>query len=342
MSISSYRPGVFSSYTVIPGYTGAVEARPVGLAGDFGLSDSLPHSYRRGDTIPEGTLSRAAEVLFAAGLGSFTAVSVAEGAGAAGYTAAFSALAGAGAELLAAEDGSQTVLSAAKTFLESEEENQRELLLFAGEAELSAAKATAAAVNCPRVVLSWGSPIPGGGEEGEPFLGAAALCAAVAAMEEPILSLTGKELPGLTSLESEAGWDEADALLGAGVTPLCRTGTGVAAVRVITTCTSVGGSPNRSFSPVNSILIIDYVMQSLRQNLGAFLQGARNTSRTLSAAASQVTVLLEELLERGIITEYGAPRAYTPGDTPEVCVVEVSFTAAYLINQVRIHAEIRL
>ena len=33
MSISSYRPGVYSSYTIIPSYTGTREALPVGIVG---------------------------------------------------------------------------------------------------------------------------------------------------------------------------------------------------------------------------------------------------------------------------------------------------------------------
>ena len=41
MSISSYRPGVFSSYTILPGYTGAVEALGVGVIGAIGLWDMM-------------------------------------------------------------------------------------------------------------------------------------------------------------------------------------------------------------------------------------------------------------------------------------------------------------
>ena len=342
MSISSYRPGVFSSYTILPGYTGAVEALGVGVIGAFGLSDSLPHTYRRGDVIPAG-LAQAAEVLFAAGLSEFAALSVASDAGAAGYTTALAALnQAASPDLLAVEDGSQAVLAAVKAFVEQQAEEQREMVAFAGCGDIASAQTIAAAVNSPRVVLSWGSPVPEGEEEGVPFLGAAALCAAVAVMEEPIVSLTGQELAGLSTLEAEATWAQIDALLGAGVTPLCRSGDGVEAVRVITTSTSLDGSPNRSFSPINSILIVDYVMKALRQSLAAFLKGARNSAQTLSAVASQVTVLLGELRDRGIITQYGAPRAYCPSATPEVCVVEVSFTAAYLINQIQIQAQIQL
>lgn len=346
MNISSYRPGVFSSYTILPSYTGAVEALSVGVVGDFGLEDSLPHTYSRGDFVPLGLLSQTAEVLFAAGLSEFSAVSVGAGSGAQGYTDALAALAameaGKRPDLVAVEDCSQEVLAAVKTFVEAQAEEQREMLAFAGCGVLSDAQTTAKAVDSPRVVLSWGSPVPSGEETGVPFLGAAALCAAVAVMEEPVVSLTGHELPGFSTLETEATWAQVDALLEAGVTPLSRSGDGVEAVRVITTSTTLDGSPNRSFSPVNSILIVDYVMKALRQSLTAFIKGARNTPQTLSAVASQVTVLLEELLDRGIITQYGAPSASCPAATPEVCVVRVAFTAAYLINQIQIQAQIQL
>ena len=165
MSISSYRPGVFSSYTILPGYTGAVEALGVGIIGAFGLSDSLPHTYRRGDVIPAG-LAQAAEVLFAAGLSEFAALSVASDAGAAGYAAALAALnQAASPDLLAVEDGSQAVLAAVKAFVEQQAEEQREMVAFAGCGDIASAQTIAAAVNSPRVVLSWGSPVPEGEEE---------------------------------------------------------------------------------------------------------------------------------------------------------------------------------
>ncbi len=53
-------------------------------------------------------------------------------------------------------------------------------------------------------------------------------------------------------------------------------------------------------------------------------------------------MLLGDFLDRGIITGYGAPRVYCQPDDPEVCIAQVSFTAAYLINQIHIQAQIQL
>ena len=83
-------------------------------------------------------------------------------------------------------------------------------------------------------------------------------------------------------------------------------------------------------------------MKALRRSLAAFLRGAKNSAQTLSAVASQLTVLLGDFLDRGIITGYGAPRVYCQPDDPEVCIAQVSFTAAYLINQIHIQAQIQL
>ena len=83
-------------------------------------------------------------------------------------------------------------------------------------------------------------------------------------------------------------------------------------------------------------------MKAMRRSLAAFLRGAKNSAQTLSAVASQLTVLLEDFLDRGIITGYGAPRVYCQPDDPEVCIAQVSFTAAYLINQIHIQAQIQL
>ena len=196
-------------------------------------------------------------------------------------------------------------------------------------------------MNSPRVILSFGEAVPQGLEAGSPFWGALALCAAVAVLEDPSVSLTGWPLPGIGRVTG-ASYAQVETLLGAGVTPLVQSGTGAEAVRVLTTCTTIGGSPDRSLCPVNSILIIDYVMKALRRSLAAFLRGAKNSAQTLSAVASQLTVLLGDFLDRGIITGYGAPRVYCQPDDPEVCIAQVSFTAAYLINQIHIQAQIQL
>ena len=244
--------------------------------------------------------------------------------------------------LLVVESGQQAVLEAARDFALAQSESQRELLVFAGaEGNHTAAGTLAGAINCPRVVLTYGAVTPNGAESASPFWGAAALCGAVAVLEDPSVSLTGQLLPGVGKV-SGATYAQVEGLLAAGVTPFAQTGAGVEAVRVLTTSTTLEGTANRSFSPINSILIIDYVMRALRRSLAALLRGAKNSPSTLSAVSSQLTVLLGDFLERGIITGYEAPRVSCPPETPEVCVAQVSFRAAYLINQIHIRAQIQL
>ncbi len=349
MSISSYRPGVYSSYTVTPSYTGAVEALTVGVIGELGMSESGPVRIGRERVLDAGTpLSALGGILFAAGLPEFWVCSLQQGEDgarpdAAAYKAAMEAL-GEAAELslLVVESGQQAVLEAARDFALAQSESQRELLVFAGaEGNHTAAGTLAGAINCPRVVLTYGAVPPNGAESASPFWGAAALCGAVAVLEDPSVSLTGQLLPGVGKV-SGATYAQVEGLLAAGVTPLAQTGAGVEAVRVLTTSTTLEGTANRSFSPINSILIIDYVMRALRRSLAALLRGAKNSPSTLSAVSSQLTVLLGDFLERGIITGYEAPRVSCPPETPEVCVAQVSFRAAYLINQIHIRAQIQL
>ena len=355
MSAMTYRPGVYSSYTVTPSYTGAREALPVGIVGRLGLDGDQPVLIRRGDTLTGGTLAAtAARLLFGAGLQEFWACPVAEGADAAAhaaylksdaaaYTAALEALGEAGeVALIAIEDSAADTLTAAAVFAEARSQAQRETLVFAGCAgNVTTAAQLAKGVDHPRVVLCHGAAVPSGESQGAAFWGAVALAAAVAVLEDPGISLTGAELPGLTKVTG-ATYAQVEGLLAAGVTPLYPSGAGVEAVRVLTTSTTQDGSPNRSFSPINSVLIIDYVMKALRRSLAALLKGARSSRQTLSAVASQITVLLGEFADRGIITGYQAPRVYCLADAPEVCVAEVAFTAAYLINQIHIRAQIQL
>lgn len=344
MSAMTYRPGVYSSYTVTPSYTGAREALPVGIVGRLGLDGDQPVLIRRGDTLTGGTLAAtAARLLFGTGLQEFWACPVAEGADAAAYTAALEALGEAGeVALIAIEDSAADTLTAAAVFAEARSQAQRETLVFAGCAgNVTAAAQLAKGVDHPRVVLCHGAAVPSGESQGAAFWGAVALAAAVAVLEDPGISLTGAELPGLTKVTG-ATYAQVEGLLAAGVTPLYPSGAGVEAVRVLTTSTTQDGSPNRSFSPINSVLIIDYVMKALRRSLAALLKGARSSRQTLSAVASQITVLLGEFADRGIITGYQTPRVYCLADAPEVCVAEVAFTAAYLINQIHIRAQIQL
>lgn len=344
MSAMTYRPGVYSSYTVTPSYTGAREALPVGIVGRLGLDGDQPVLIRRGDTLTGGTLAAtAARLLFGAGLQEFWACPVADGADAAAYTAALEALGEAGeVALIAIEDSAADTLTAAAVFAEARSQAQRETLVFAGCAgNVTTAAQLAKGVDHPRVVLCHGAAVPSGESQGAAFWGAVALAAAVAVLEDPGISLTGAELPGLTKVTG-ATYAQVEGLLAAGVTPLYPSGAGVEAVRVLTTSTTQDGSPNRSFSPINSVLIIDYVMKALRRSLAALLKGARSSRQTLSAVASQITVLLGEFADRGIITGYQAPRVYCLADAPEVCVAEVAFTAAYLINQIHIRAQIQL
>ena len=344
MSIGKYRPGVWSSYTITPCYTGAREALAVGVIARLGLTGEQPVTVQRGDTIDGGTpLAQVAELLFGAGLQRFTVYSLGEETGPEQHAAALEALAAAGTlDLAVIQNATQEVLETAKSFALARSEEQQEMLVFGGALGNHTAAATLAkAIDCPRVVVSYGTAIPAGKEEGSPFFGALALCAAVAVLEDPSVSLTGWPLPGIGRVTG-ASYAQVETLLGAGVTPLVQSGTGAEAVRVLTTCTTIGGSPDRSLCPVNSILIIDYVMKALRRSLAAFLRGAKNSAQTLSAVASQLTVLLGDFLDRGIITGYGAPRVYCQPDDPEVCIAQVSFTAAYLINQIHIQAQIQL
>lgn len=348
MSIGKYRPGVWSSYTITPSYTGTRDALAVAVIARLSLDEERqrqPVVVSRGDSIAVGTpLAEVSELLFGAGLSRFTVYSVTEEAqDAAAYTAALEAVSAAGGmDLVVLENAAQDVLEAAKAFAEARSENQKELLVFAGCPGAAAASATLAqAINSPRVVLSYGTAFTAGKEEGSPFLGALSLCAAVAVLEDPSVSLTGWELPGIAKVTG-ATYAQVETLLGAGVTPLAQTAEGAEAVRILTTCTTLDGSPSRAFTPINTILIIDTVMKALRQSLASFLRGAKNSAQTLSAVASQITVLLGDFLDRGVITGYGAPKVYCQTDDPEVCIAEVSFTAAYLINQIHIQAQIQL
>ena len=159
---------------------------------------------------------------------------------------------------------------------------------------------------------------------------------------DPSTGFSGREIPLPEGLSRELGQDEGETLLGAGVTPLETQPGGVEIIRAVTTRTKTGGKTDLSFLPVNTILIIDHVMETVRGALKSRLTGMKNTTQTRESIASQVTVELGQLLDGEIIESYEPPRVYVHPDDPAVLVVELAFAVAHAANQILISASIQV
>lgn len=221
-------------------------------------------------------------------------------------------------------------------------EVRRERVGFLGADGFAQALELAGTLNCERVMLV--TPASNGEEDGVALsvLSAAAIAGVIVTRDDPSYNFSGAQVPGIGSLAARFTEEQVNALISAGVTVLEESYGVIECIRALSTRTSTQGVPDKSYSSINTALIIDHVMRALRNALKLRLKGAKNNSFTLSGIASQAVVVLSELRDAGVINSYAAPRAYTHAQDPSVCVVEISFEVSHVINQIHIMAHIQI
>ncbi len=228
-----------------------------------------------------------------------------------------------------------------QTALETAAQARRERIALTGLDDPADALAAAGVLNSERMIIC----APGakaGGEDSAAIYCACGLAAKLLTAADVSASFSGAEMTGLTAISNPAGEEAIEAMLAGGVTPFEAVAGRIECIRAMTTRTKTGGVGDRTFAPVNTILIVDDIMHALRQSLRLLLQGAKNTPQGFEAIGSQVLVLLAAKKEAGLITDYSPPRVYEkPGD-PSVCMVEVRFHVAFVVNQIHIEAYIQV
>jgi hypothetical protein len=94
-----------------------------------------------------------------------------------------------------------------------------------------------------------------------------------------------------------------------------------------------------SLKSLNTILIIDDVMRTVREALTARLRGARVSMETVKA---QVTVELAAKQEDGVIESFEVPTVHADTLDPSTCVVEIAFRAAHVLSRIHITAHVSI
>lgn len=351
MSINNNRPGVYSRYDISSvltqsksaGYAAVIAVSAQGRKGEAVLVESMEEALAAfGADAQNARMTGCIQVLLACGVSRIYGVS----AGTPGDTAqagdyeecmaALSQVENIWAIVSDAEDTASLARIMAGTL--SRSENRREAVAFCGVSPDDAA-AAASALNCERVVLCTPACSPLGSGDSHPVYGAAAMAGLVLSKDDCIHNFNGEQL---TAVEKTEALDEAkiQSLIAAGVTVMEPVNGVTECIRAVTTKTMSGGVSDKSASSLNAILIIDDIIPSLRDSLKRVLRGVRTTS--MDVVASQVAVELAAKQDRGIIEEYQTPRAYPLSSDPSVCVVELSFKAAYVISQIHVVAHIRI
>lgn len=343
MAGNSMRPGVFSTYTLTTLYGGGGGGKRAALLAPFAGEAFLAQSFGEAAARLTGAPREAARQLFSQGVPEVRCIPLAADADGEAAQAAVATLATGEPVYALVCSLAAGALAGVKEGAEALSQGRRECVAFCGMAEDQAAVAAAAALNSERVVLCapaarWAAMAAD--ESPSALVSAAALAGAVLGAGDPAASFSGRVLAGLSGLEAAPGDSQVEAMLAAGVTPLELRGGAVECVRALTTRTTTAGLPDRTFAPLGTVLIVDEVMADLRASLAALLQGARTTQASFGAIASQVTVLLQEKKDRGLLTEFAGPLVRQKADDPTVCLVEVAFKVAFAVNQIHIQAQI--
>ena len=198
--------------------------------------------------------------------------------------------------------------------------------------------ARAKGLNSERMVLT--APAAAGDGETTAAMVAAAVAGAICAESDPAVPLGGAELRGLSGLVARYGEEQVDTLIQGGVTPVEMVGGRCTVIRGVTTRTTTGGTEDRTWQELSTILVIDDVVPGVRRALQAKFTRSKNTQQVRGAIRSQVILELERKKAAEILTDYGEVTAQALEDRPAVCLVTFSFAVAHGLNQIWLSAQI--
>lgn len=339
------RPGVYSSYSVTSRYAtprSAVSAALVCRGGTSLMGTAYPlTAVSQAAGLLTGELNKTAltccRILLESGV-SKVWLSVA-GTDYAPALALIEEKEGIGAIICDADN--PTDLDKVKASVLRSSEKQRERVAFAGISAVETALAAAEELSCERVVICAPGVKALGDDTPRPVYSAAALAGYLLAKGSPTVNLNGAKMEALSAADTLAEGD-IQQLIAGGVTVLEEVGGHVECIRAVTTRAQAGGAPDNTLRPLNTILIIDDVMRTLRAALKARLGGLRRHGGTMDAVLSQVMVELAAKQDEGVIESFETPSVRADDNDPSVCIVEVAFTAAHLVDQIHITAHVEV
>lgn len=342
--INTLRPGVFSQYRVTSMYRGTKSGQNAALLADFGMGQSFwLESYE--DAV--GALQPGAQdallclrILFESGVGRVFCCHLPSAATTQQLEDALEEAARQQVYVVVLE-AVQEHMGVVKSSMERNSKNGRERIAICPGTDPELAMDTAKQLNSERVILTCPASLPKWADVGCKPKGIFTACALAGRLlgsgdgifNSGIMDTLLVLKVSLTDLQVEN-------LLAAGVTPFEMLGGNVECIRAVTTRTKTKGIADRSFAPVGTVMIIDDVMTSVRQLLKNEMGGLKNTPQDLSAIASQVTVLLSQKEQDGLLTAFELPKVYTLPDDPTVCIVDLAFNVAFAVNQIHIKAHI--
>lgn len=344
MNVQNQRPGVYSQYDVAAMYTAPVSRKYAAIVaksagGEVGGAYRVK-TYAEACEIflpdtQDACMRSIVAALLESGVSEVLAVPVGDD-----YEAAFALLETAeniGAIICDSQDYADLAMLKERVLQNSGE--RRECLGFCGIGDAGAAIAAAEQLNCERIVLTSPQAAYRMSGTSAPVLAAAALAGKILAAGDAAINLNGEAFSALASVDflPEAA---IQSLLAAGVTVFENVDGAVECVRALTTRSKTNGVPDRSLAGVNTVLITDDVMSSLRASLKKILRGGRISGSPMDSIRSQAAVVLQQKQNDGLLESFDAPHCRASDTDPAVCIVELSFAVAHVISQIHITAHI--
>ena len=217
-----------------------------------------------------------------------------------------------------------------KDSVEAASQDQKERMGIVSISNASDKIACAENFDCERIIIVAQDCIDN--EMGNGCLLTAALAGIIAGSEEIIIPFKNIKLSGISAVFEDLSSFDVNSYLNAGITPFEYENSQLKPIKVINS----KGTPN----DVNTILTIDYVINSLRTCLKSMFEGEYSDSLLLSAIKTQTQILLEDFLNNGIINNFSISEIAL--DENNICNVKIEFTPITLVNQLSITANIRL
>ena len=350
MSITYHeRPGVYSDYDASSIVAVGTAQRVIALIGVSSAQAGVYTltSYAGAQEVfgAESQLGKMLKLAYQNGAGTVLAYPVAEDSAAAYSPAVSAILAEKRSSLCVLGSALEAVQTAFCTALSGAAQQKGECIGFCGMGAATAAQlgARAQKLNCERVVFV-GPQVYAAGETAaqDGCMAAAALAGALAAERDPALPLSGLELQGLTGVTAVYSDTEYDALVAAGVTALECEGGRVQVIRALTTRSKTGGSADKTYRELTTMLILDELIPAIRTALRTKFAHAKNNALTRKAIRNQVVLELEERVEREIIEGYDKLTVTAAQDDRTTCVVEFEFTVVQGLNRILLTAHMNV
>ena len=135
--------------------------------------------------------------------------------------------------------------------------------------------------------------------------------------------------------------EQIEQMIQSGVTVLEEGTSGTECICCVTTRTRSGGEEDRSFTQINTVLMIDDIIRSVRERLSQLIRGGR-TLFSPDSVASLAAVVLDEKKQAGYLSEFEPPVVYEQEQDPSVCVVELEFRLVSVLSRIYLTAHISL